>query len=241
MTGISRKLLASLRGLRHCRGHGIHSPFVFHLVSRVIEERCRYYYFDYIDLLYKKYAYSDRAKAALIQQRSIKRRDGELLFRLANHFKPTRILQIGATTGISTLYLTSYSTTVRCLSLESDPTLAELAKELYTKAENSTIEQCVGSYRETLPRALERLREIDFIFFDLHSEQNSIGQLFIECLKHIHPETVCVINHIHSGKTMRDAWKELQQQPQVSVTIETTSVGIVFFNNKWHKRNYRIC
>lgn len=241
MTDRLRELLASFRGLRHRRGHGIHSPFVFHLVTQVIEDRCRYYYFDYIDLLYKKYAYSDPSKAALIRKRSIKRRDGELLFRLANLFKPTRILQIGATTGISTLFLASYSTTVRCLSLESDPTLAELAKEVYIKAENTTIEQCVGDYRDTLPKALERLKEIDFIFFDLCREQNSIGRLFIECLKHINPNTVCVINHIHRGKTMRDAWKELQQQPRVSVTIETGSVGIVFFDNKLHKRNYRIC
>jgi len=41
-----RKGILLYRGIRYRKGFGVHSPFVFNLITKVIEERCQYYSFS---------------------------------------------------------------------------------------------------------------------------------------------------------------------------------------------------
>ena len=40
------------------------------------------------------------------------------------------------------------------------------------------------------------------------------------------------------SRKMREFWKEICSHPEVTVTIDLYSMGIVFFNKKLHKRDY---
>ena len=46
-----RKGILLYRGIRYRKGFGVHSPFVFNLITKVIEERCQYYSFYDIELI----------------------------------------------------------------------------------------------------------------------------------------------------------------------------------------------
>ena len=41
-----RKSVLLYRGIRYRKGYGVHSPFVFNLITKVIEEHCSYYRTD---------------------------------------------------------------------------------------------------------------------------------------------------------------------------------------------------
>ena len=43
---------------------------------------------------------------------------------------------------------------------------------------------------------------------------------------------------IKASRKMRKFWKEVCAHPEVTVTIDLYSMGIVFFNKKLHKRDY---
>lgn len=49
-----RKGILLYRGIRYRKGFGVHSPFVFNLITKVIEERCQYYSFYDIELIRKQ-------------------------------------------------------------------------------------------------------------------------------------------------------------------------------------------
>ena len=49
-----RKSILLYRGIRYRKGYGVHSPFVFNLITKVIEERCSYYSFNEIELMRRK-------------------------------------------------------------------------------------------------------------------------------------------------------------------------------------------
>ena len=49
-----RKSILLYRGIRYRKGFGVHSPFVYNLITKVIEERCPYYCFDDIELVRKQ-------------------------------------------------------------------------------------------------------------------------------------------------------------------------------------------
>ena len=137
------------RGIRYRKGFGVHSPFVFNLITKVIEEKCSYYSFYDIELLRKQLLFREgeitypdrqnkgkrktRSIGEIVKRESIRPKHGALLFRLTNYFKSKNILQIGTTMGLSTLYLTSYATGLRCIALENVPEFATIARQAFAK------------------------------------------------------------------------------------------------------------
>lgn len=249
-----RKGVLLYRGIRYRHGYGVHSPFVFNLITKVIEEGCPYYSFGDIELVRKQLlfregsiAYPDRKQKGKIRRRSIgeivkreaiKPGHGALLFRLTNYFKPRNILQLGPAMGLSTLYLTSYATGLRCIALENVPEFVPIARIAFEKAAKNPVDLRTGNYRELLPRALEDMGKVDLVFFNTTYEQQNNAMLFGECMKYIHDDTVFVFEGIKTSRRMRAFWKEVCEHPAVTVTIDLYSMGIVFFNPKLHKRNY---
>lgn len=249
-----RKSVLLYRGIRYRKGYGVHSPFVFNLITRVIEECCSYYSFYDIELIRKQLSfreevitYPDRQQKGKLRRRTIgdivareaiKPKHGALLFRLTNYFKSKNILQLGPSVGLSTLYLTSYAPGLKCIALENIPEFAAIAQIAFDKAARNPIDLRTGNYKTLLPQALKDLKEVDFVFFNtLYEQQNNLW-LFNECTKHIHDGSVFVFEGIKASRRMREFWQEICRRPEVTVTIDLYSMGIVFFNSKLHKRNY---
>jgi hypothetical protein len=91
-----KRFLSRLKRIRYCCGFGIHSPFAFQLITQVIYERSPYYAYAEIEQARP----SERGGAGS-ETRKVKR----LLFRLVNRFQPAVILEIGAATTDTSLYL----------------------------------------------------------------------------------------------------------------------------------------
>lgn len=249
-----RKSILLYRGVRYRKGYGVHSPFVYNLITKVIEEPCPYYSFYDIELVRRQLIYRDtlisypdrrqkgklrsRTIGQIVEREGIKAKHGALLFRLANYFKSKQILQLGTSMGLSTLYLTSYATDIRCIALENVPEFAGIAQISFEKAARNPIDLRTGSFRELLPQALKDMEKIDFVFFNTLYEQQNNDWLFETCLKRIQDETVFVFEGIKSSRKMREFWQKVCSHPEVTVTIDLYAMGIVFFNKRLHKRNY---
>lgn len=249
-----RKSVLLYRGIRYRRGYGVHSPFVFNLITKVIEERCSYYSFSDIELIRKQLVFRDdritypdwrqkgklrqRTIGEIVAREAIKPKHGALLFRLTNYFKSRNILQFGSSMGLSTLYLTSYSTHLNCIALESVPEFASIARVSFEKAAHNPIDLRVGGYMDLLPQALKDMERLDFVFFNTLYEQQNLLFLFEECLKHAHNETIFVFEGIKANRSMREFWQMLCKHSGITVTVDLYSIGLVFFNKSLHKRNY---
>lgn len=249
-----RKSVLLYRSIRYRKGYGVHSPFVFNLITKVINERCSYYSFYDIELLRKQLlfreqeiVYPDRQQKGRVRRRTIgeivareaiKPKHGALLFRLANYFKSKKILQLGPSMGLSTLYLTSYAPDLDCIALENVPEFATIARMAFEKEGKNPVDLRTGAYTELLPKALEDMESPDFIFFNTLYEQHNNVWLFNECMKHVHEDTVFVLEGIKASRKMRELWQDICARPDVTVTIDLYSMGIVFFNKRLHKRDY---
>lgn len=249
-----RKSILLYRGIRYRKGYGVHSPFVYNLITKVIGERCPYYSFYDIELVRRQLlqrdtpvTYPDRRKKGKFRTRTvgqiaeregIKAKHGALLFRLTNHFKSKQILQLGTSMGISTLYLTSCAPDIRCIALENIPAFASIARTVFEKAARNPVDLRTGSLRELLPQALKDMEKIDFLFFNTLSEPENNDWLFETCLKKAGEETVFVFEGIRSNRQMRMFWQNVCRRPEVTVTIDLYSMGIVFFNKRLHKKDY---
>lgn len=244
------------RRIRHSRGHGVHSPFVFNLITKVIEERRAFYCYQDIELIRKRllqnnspiivpgFSYKNEPHqttiARIVRQKAISPKKGAFLFRLANYFKVKNILQIGSSMGISTLYLTSYAPGLNCTSFEVIPEYTSVSQWVYKEAARTEISLNTGDPHKLLPAFLKEGISPDLIFFSGSHEQIDTLSLFSSCLAYAGEQAIFVIDNIKKNKHMRTVWQTIITHPDVTVSVDMYSMGLVFLNKKLHKQNYKV-
>lgn len=238
--------------------HGIHSPFVFELYNEVINKKSRYYAFDKIEQLRQNLLISQKeievkdlgtgksGKKAIreIAERSAKNsKYGELLFRIGNYFKPDSILELGTSLGIGTSYLASANLNAKTLTIEGCPNTAKEARKNFESLGLKNIEIIVGDFNSVLPAVLSgtgHRASGTLVFFDGNHRKEPTLNYFTQCLELANNDSVFVFDDIHWSNEMEEAWKEIKQHPQVSVTIDLFFLGLVFFRKEQVKEHFII-
>ncbi|MDR1879743.1 MAG: class I SAM-dependent methyltransferase [Tannerellaceae bacterium] len=188
----------------------------------------------------RKRLLGDKAVGRLVRREAVDPKRGALLFRIAHYFKVRNIVQIGSCMGLSTLYLTSYNGGLRCVVLERVPAYASVSRQVYDEAARTPVDLRVGDCKALLPEALIELERVDLVYVHTLFEENDMEWLFNACLKYVHTRTICIFDGIKATAGMRKFWKTVCAHPDVTVTVDLYSMGVVFFDRKWHKRNYTV-
>ena len=81
------------------KGHGVHSPFAFHLIRNVIYSPHAYYAFSEIEETLCENVLRDKSAIAFYR----------LSFRLVHHFKAKSVLEIGAKNDVNTQFIEAAS------------------------------------------------------------------------------------------------------------------------------------
>ena len=236
------------RMIFHRKGHGVHSPFVFDLITHVIEQPLSYYSYKEMDLIRLHLQQSNRSindqgkrytMQKYLRKQAISKKEGELLFRIANHYKPYSILTIGSSMGLLPLYLTGYSSKACCITLENNDEIALIAQEALEKREKRQIRIYPGLYEQSLPDALRELKKIDFLYISKTLTIKESDTAYHQCIPLMHDETIVMIGGIHDTPDKQKYWQQLCKDPQITVSIDLYQSGLIFFRPQLHKRMYK--
>lgn len=249
------KYIAHFFSARNTWGFGVHSPFLFHFTRFVLCEKYSYYIFGPIENIRASLKNdlrtinitdfgtgSNRTETvAGIAGKSLKAaKYGQLLFRIIHYFKARNVLELGTSLGITTSYLASVSSEIRCISLEGCPEIGKIAKENIDKLSLKNVEIRIGNIDNTLSDAISETNKLDFVFIDANHQLEATLRYFELCLPKVHRDTVIVIDDIHRSKEMAMAWKKIKSYSQVTSSIDLFQLGIVFFNTDLHKKHYKM-
>lgn len=253
----TKRYFSYLLKSKHWRGFGIHSPFVFDFVTKILNENYEYYDFQRIHA-WKQSLYRSRKiieitdmgagssvtkskkrkVGSIVSSGSIPKRYGELLFRMVNFFSPDGILELGTSLGVSALYLGLPKRTAKLITIEGCRNIADWATDSFENFDMKNVTQLVGKFSEQIPIALKNLPSLDFVFFDGDHRKEPTLEYFSECLKHIHNDTVFVFDDIHWSQGMEEAWNEIVSNPKVTVSIDIFRFGVVFFRKECQKQDF---
>lgn len=241
------------------KGFGIHSPFMFYLVSEIINDFTPFYCFADIENRRKsllnnpeKINITDLGAGSQINKnrnRAIKNiaryslkpaKQSQLIFRLVNYFNPNSILELGTAFGITTSYLASVNSKSQVVTVEGCPNLAHIAHETFKALNITNVELLLGNFTEKLPKALKKLEKLDFVFFDGHHEKEATINYFNQCIPLSHNDTVFVFDDIYYTPEMLAAWNEIKRHPKVKVSLDLFYMGIVFFKKELKKQHFKI-
>ncbi|HBF87617.1 MAG TPA: SAM-dependent methyltransferase [Bacteroidales bacterium] len=244
---------------KHRQGHGIHSPFVYDLLTNIIEDETSFYCFEKIEQLRSdllknselievtdlgagsqknksnKRKISDIAKYSMTPKRY-----GQLIFRLVNHLKPHNIVELGTSLGLTTLYLSQPNSKANVYTIEGCPEIARVASKIFALTNANNIKQFVGNFDQMLPQVLTESSQVDFVYFDGNHRKEPTVNYFNLCLNHINDNTFFIFDDIHWSEGMSEAWGEIKKHEKVKVTIDLFFMGIVFFKKDLQKQDYTI-
>ncbi len=245
--------------MRSGNAHGLHSPFVFNLYCFIIHHDGYFPAYDTVEVLRdelledktvlevtdfgagshtgktKKRKVSDIVRTAAKPPRL-----GKLLFRLANHFKPATILELGTSLGLTTSYLASARKTAQVYTLEGCPAIAAQARANFEKLRLQNVQLVEGNINTTLPQVLEKVESLDFAFFDGNHRLEPTLRYFEACLTKAHEGSVFIFDDIYWSGEMVEAWQKIKQHPQVLLTVDLFYIGLVFFRTNQPKQHFTL-
>ncbi len=111
-----KRYCSALHRYKRSKGFGVHSPFAFNFILRVLRERNPYYAYDTIHS--RRYRVKKLVTAG--HSRIISYKNAKLLFRVTCYFSPDTILQIGTSYGISTTAMLGVSQNSRLVIYSAD-------------------------------------------------------------------------------------------------------------------------
>lgn len=237
------------------KGFGVHSPFMFQFIQSVLSERHYFYVFSEIEALRRELKKDKTAISitdfgtgvnresfvAEIANKSMQSaKYGQLLFRIIRYFKAVDVLELGTSLGITTSYLASSSSSIKCLSLEGCPQIAHNAELNLKKLNLNNVELVIGNIDSTLEDVLNKTEKLDVVFFDANHQSEAVLRYFEMCLSKVHNDTIIIVDDIYWSEDMENAWQTIKTHSKVTSTVDIFQMGLVFFNSHLHKKHYKL-
>lgn len=243
----------------HRKGHGIHSPFVYDLVSRVFMNKIDPAIVFTVEKVRKKMI-SDkriiliedlgsrsvslkknlRRVSEIARYSPVPRKYGELLSNMAAEFGKPLIIELGTSLGISTMYMAASSADATVCTIEGCPGIAEIARQNFNEAEFDNIRLLEGPFDEVLQSLSTTGSKPGLVFIDGHHRKEPVMKYFNQIAELSDSNTVVIIDDINYSKEMAEAWDEIKLNRKVKVSIDIFRMGILFFREGINHNDYII-
>lgn len=245
-------------GRNHYHGHDIHSPFMYHMVTEVFIDNIDQGKFYPIEA-FRHESLADnslirgsdpgagprkqdivRSFGNFVRNAAVSPRYGRMLARLVRFVQPEMIIEWGTGTGISAMYMASAKPDIPVYTIEGNQWLAERAESAFSRYGFSNVHQVTGLFDNTFHLVLPKSPIPCLFFIDGNHTASGTKNIIRMVMNHIHPESVIVLDDIRWSEAMFKTWKEVISLPEVKVSIDLFTMGILLFRPGLWKQHYRI-
>lgn len=243
--------------LRSTNQHGVHSPFVYQLVTTCFYDKTAYDAYTPI-IKYKKallknksiidvtdlgagsqvMKHTKRHILNIAKNAGTTNKRAKLLFRLSRYFKPQHSLELGTALGIGTHALALGHIKSNLTTIEGCPNLSKFSKAFFKQNAIKNINFICGDFNDAIKKLTSNT--YDFIFFDGNHQKEATLHYFELLIETAHNDSVFIFDDIYWSQGMTQAWHVIKQHPKVTVTIDTFFWGFVFFRKEQVKEHFTI-
>lgn len=237
--------------------HGVHSPFVFKLITKCFYDTSDYGAYKLI-LNYRKELVNNKTKinvtdlgvgshatkqhirvvSEMAKNAGTTNSRATLLYRLSTYFKFENILELGTSLGIATHAISLANPKARIITVEGCPNISEFTQANFVKHHLENINLITGNFNDVLKNLPPQTW--DLVFFDGNHQKEATLEYFESLLHSAHNDSVFIFDDIYWSKSMTEAWETIKQHPKVTVTIDTFFWGFVFFRKEQIKEHFTI-
>lgn len=265
------KIISYIHFLFHSKNkHGVHSPFVYNLVTKCFCDNTKYTEYDnlksYRTLLLKNkktinvtdfgagskvFTSNERKISKIAKTAGITSKNAELLFRIVRFFKPKTILELGTSLGLATNAMALGNSDAIITTLEGCKNTQEIAKMnferqfegangRYFNHPKPNVNFNISKFEDYFKTFDLKSTTYNLIYFDGNHSIEATLAYFDALLPTVTNDSVWIFDDIHWSKDMEKAWQTIKNHPKVTVTIDTFQWGIVFFRTEQEKEHFVI-
>ena len=243
--------------LKACNEHSIHSPFLFDFYIKAVKNKSFPEEFLPIEKIRRSLLKSDKSiriqdfgAGSLADASKIRKikdilksaekplRLRKLLFHTIQYFKPSVILDIGTSFGITTMAQAAAVPHSKVYTFEGCRETASIAKTNFSTVGSKNIELIEGNFDDTLKSQVDVLPSIDYVFFDGNHRLEPTLKYFDICLKKAHNDTIFIFDDIYWSEKMEEAWRAIKNHSAVTLSLDFFFLGIVFFKRELSKEHF---
>ena len=230
--------------------HSVHSPLVYQFINQVLNSNKDSKYplaeyerkrlqsdttlINFVD--FGKSGKTYEKKINTIAKSSLKsKKYAQLLRRIVQHFQPNKVLELGTSLGITTAYL-AYDQSFDITTLEGSERVAQEAKQVWKNLKLSQIQCITGDFDKTLLPVSQQ--SFDLIYLDGNHRCEPTLAYFEMLKKNSYKKTIFIFDDIHYSKSMEEAWRQIKQQADVTITIDLFFIGLVWIDSSLSKENF---
>lgn len=241
----------------HSKGrHGIHSPFVFDFVDtcltqkldkcflqkrkKWIQERCKEKEkFEIVDLgAGSKQLKPMRSIAQLIKTNSSNGIYGSILWKIARHYQPKMMLELGTSIGTGSIHLKMGSPDSQLITVEGCSETQRRAVQQFDYWKLDHITTINASFDEFL--SLPAIGPYDLIYID-GNHQGEATLKYVDLLyPNTHTETIIILDDIRWSIDMWAAWNKLTHDSRFHLSIDLGRMGILWRKESQVKEHFTI-
>lgn len=227
----------------------MHSPFLFDFITHVLNDKKKYDCYAAIEKQRQVLLNNESvieiedfgAGSAVMKssKRLVKKiaasslkptKFAQLLFRIVHYYQPSNILELGTSLGITTCYLAEGNKQANIFTCEGSAAISAIAQNNFAKLQLNNIELVQGNFAATLQPLLNKIGKIDLAFIDGNHRKQPTIEYFQLLLQHSHFNTILIFDDIHWSAEMEEAWRFIQQDPVVTMSIDLFFIGLIFIN-----------
>lgn len=257
---LARRYLSYYFNASNGKGHGMHSPFVFDFITKVLNDKTVYPEYQKVEAMRRRLLrdastievtdmgagsvtgqtgrVSRRAVSSIAHHAAKPKKFGQLLFRMVKHYQPQQVIELGTSLGITSSYLALGNPAANVNTMEGAPQIAAKARENFTSSGLSNISITEGNFDRTLFPLLNSLPGIDLAFIDGNHRQEPTERYFRQLLPHLHNDSILIFDDIHWSHEMEATWDTIKADPAVRCSIDLFFIGIVFFRKEFMEKQH---
>ena len=240
-----RKKISYLLHARHRKGHGIHSPFLFRLITTVIENSGNFSAWpllkaadenvrNMLKILDMRSFHEEENTGSNLSSCEIKKRHqlperfDRLLFRLVNEFKPGEIAFFGSTFGVTLLALALADRRISIKAQVENDHYRSFCRRLVDVYELENIH--IAESGIVIP--------VDLMVIQHPMNPGYCDQILSQTLANTDFAGVVVICDIHHSQKMETIWNQHKTSETVRVSLDLFEIGILICGRGLQKEDF---
>ena len=243
--------------LKSSNQHGIHSPFVYDLITKCFYDKTPFSAYHNLKALRNKLIYnqdlvkikhySEASKvfrsnhqkiSTIVKCEGSSYKKQKQLYRITNYFKPKNVLELGTSLGLGSAAMAIDSNNSIITTIEVNKNISAIAKKVFKSYQLKNIQIDTSSFKDFFKK--NNYENLDLVYLDGTCDKESTIENFNSLLKHSHNESVFIINNIYWSKEMTEAWNIIKKQKEITVSIDTFYWGFLFFRKEQPKQHFTI-
>lgn len=243
--------------LKSSNQHGIHSPFVYNLITKCFYKKTKFPEYSTLKSLRKNllkdnstiditdfgqgsrvFKTNTRKVSAIAKNAGITPKRQRLLFRLTNYLESETILELGTSLGMATAAMALGNKDSEIITIEGCPNIALKATQVFNDFKLQNIELLNQTFEDFFSET--KMEAFDLVFIDGNHNKKKTLEYFNILLDYAHNDSVFIFDDIYWSPEMTKAWHEIIQHSKITVSIDTFYWGLVFFRKEQPKQHFHI-